>query len=802
MAGADDEIVNNPPPTTPVTQQAPHTMSIIKLPILKKDTSGQIKILPPKSTEEILARERERKARTTLLMAILEDHLARFHKMTDPKEMWEAIKSRFGGNDESKKMQKYILKQQFESFSVSNLEGLHKGYDRFQSLMSQLEIHGAGVSTKNANQKFLSTNEVSTAYGVSTSSGYNSQREGFSSYSDELMYSFFANQSSGPQLDHEDLEQIDEFDLEEMDLKWQVAMIFMRLKKSKGNQDIRREDAENTRYKARDNGRRPANQAESNALVVVNEDGEDRPVWNNVQRLNHKNKFVPTAVLTRTGRHMTRNKAYLAEYQDFNGGSIAFGVSKGVPLFFVSKSWSACYRVFMWDIYGYHVVSCASIIDIKHRHNMVRDTFVDICFWSGILVSNEVDIGIVGGRDKPLRVPDMFLYSWEGGLDVCVNLTGSSPLTQTVMTDFLAGHVVVHAAYRKRVKYEAKCADIGYGFLPFSFSFFRELDKDATINGKTHRCVLCYRLGVPVRVFTWDIYRDHAASCVGIIGIKHRHNVVRDTLVEICFRSRILAGKEVDIGIDGWRNKPLRPADMLLYSWDGGLDVCVDLTGSSPLTQTGLADFVPGRAVSDVAHHKRVKCEAKCVDIGYGFLPFSFSSFGELEKDALVLLKRIRKISMAQAIRARAAIHIFNRISFAIAKSLVNSVKLSSWMHVLTLRKEKKDVIESHKEYLAALAVLAIISLVLLILFDKDPNSDCKNLYSFEKCHYNWRYHSINSCYELKLTTKEHGIEFYVESPEKFDNACPIGSPVRARVENVIIKKYFRANNTNELPKW
>ncbi|GKA30406.1 hypothetical protein Tco_0716711 [Tanacetum coccineum] len=61
--------------------------------------------------------EKERKARTTLLMAIPEDHLAKFHKMTDAKEMWEAIKSRFGGNDESKKMQKYILKQQFESFS-------------------------------------------------------------------------------------------------------------------------------------------------------------------------------------------------------------------------------------------------------------------------------------------------------------------------------------------------------------------------------------------------------------------------------------------------------------------------------------------------------------------------------------------------------------------------------------------------------------------------------------------------------------------------------------------------------------
>ncbi|GKF09008.1 hypothetical protein Tco_0043232 [Tanacetum coccineum] len=40
-----------------------------------------------------------------------------------------------------------------------------------------------------------STNDVSTAYG---SSGYNSQNENSSSYTDELMHSFFANQSSGP----------------------------------------------------------------------------------------------------------------------------------------------------------------------------------------------------------------------------------------------------------------------------------------------------------------------------------------------------------------------------------------------------------------------------------------------------------------------------------------------------------------------------------------------------------------------------------------------------------------------------
>ncbi|GJY85790.1 hypothetical protein Tco_0499816 [Tanacetum coccineum] len=278
-------------------------------------------------------------------------------------------------------------------FSVSNSEGLHKGYDRFQSLLSQLEIHGAGVSTDEDEKSEVSLG-LYLLLRFSSYTGslfYNSQRENSSSYTNELMYSFFANQSSGPHLDHEDLEQLNEFDLEEMDLKWQVAIILMRLKKfykktwhftreciSKGNQDNRRRDAGNTRYRAKDNWRRPGKQKEPKALVTLDGEGvdwtghaedeqenfalmaysnsgsdtevksclkeceesyaklkklydkqreqlgdacteiqaysqalkeskgtgqgENRPVWNNVQRLNHQNKFVPTAVLIRTGR--------------------------------------------------------------------------------------------------------------------------------------------------------------------------------------------------------------------------------------------------------------------------------------------------------------------------------------------------------------------------------------------------------------------------------------------------------------------------------------------------------------------
>ncbi|GJS77511.1 hypothetical protein Tco_0727392 [Tanacetum coccineum] len=253
------------------------------------DTNGVIKVLPSKTAEEILAREREKKARITLLIALPEDHLAKFYKMTDANEIWEAIKSRFGGNDKSKKMQKYILKQQFKGFSVSNSEGLHKGYDR----VFEPDVKGSTASSSSMqNVAFIyentsSTNEVSTDYGASSSSGHNPQREGSSSYTNELMYSFFANQSSGPQLDHEDLEQLGrklQFDANELvgfdKTKFECYNChktghFSREYKSKGNQDSRRRDAGYTGYKAKDSGRRPRKQEEPKALVTLDGEGVD-----------------------------------------------------------------------------------------------------------------------------------------------------------------------------------------------------------------------------------------------------------------------------------------------------------------------------------------------------------------------------------------------------------------------------------------------------------------------------------------------------------------------------------------------
>ncbi|GJS25260.1 hypothetical protein Tco_0453892 [Tanacetum coccineum] len=92
---------------------------------------GVVQILSPVTAAKIQAVEKERKAKNILLMAIPKEHMRRFHGMDDAKEIWEAIRTRFGGNANSKKMQKAIFKQQFEAFTISSSEGLEKGYDKF-----------------------------------------------------------------------------------------------------------------------------------------------------------------------------------------------------------------------------------------------------------------------------------------------------------------------------------------------------------------------------------------------------------------------------------------------------------------------------------------------------------------------------------------------------------------------------------------------------------------------------------------------------------------------------------------------
>ncbi|GKC91327.1 hypothetical protein Tco_1151976 [Tanacetum coccineum] len=227
------------------------------------DENGVETKVPLKTAQALLQRQRERKDKRILLLAIPDEYQLRFHGIKDAKTLWAAIKSRFDGNVESKKMQKNVSKQQFENFSLSDTEGLDKAYDRFQKLISLLEVHGAAVSNDDANQKFLRAlpslwNNVALIMrnkaGIddldiddlynnlkvfeadikgSSGSSSNSQNVAFLSAKDNSSSNEVntANGSNDPQLDDEDLEHIDHDYLEEMDLKRQVAMLSMRVKR-------------------------------------------------------------------------------------------------------------------------------------------------------------------------------------------------------------------------------------------------------------------------------------------------------------------------------------------------------------------------------------------------------------------------------------------------------------------------------------------------------------------------------------------------------------------------------------------
>ncbi|GKD77760.1 uncharacterized mitochondrial protein-like protein [Tanacetum coccineum] len=88
------------------------------------------------------------------------------------------------------------------------------------------------VSTSN-NKTSNSNEAVNVAYGVTTDStqvniAYSTNIDNLSN---DVICSFFASQSNSPQLAHEDLQQIHPDDIEEIDLRWQMAMLTMRVRR-------------------------------------------------------------------------------------------------------------------------------------------------------------------------------------------------------------------------------------------------------------------------------------------------------------------------------------------------------------------------------------------------------------------------------------------------------------------------------------------------------------------------------------------------------------------------------------------
>ncbi|GJS82107.1 putative ribonuclease H-like domain-containing protein [Tanacetum coccineum] len=222
--------------------------------------------------------------------------LLTFNKHKDAKSLFEAIEARFGGNEATKKTQKTLLKQMYETFSASSSESLDSIFNRLQKIISQLTILGEIITPEELNLKFLrslptewgmhvvvwrnksdlgsisfddlynnfkivepevkrsvtsssnsgsqnlafvsghsSTNDGNTA-NVHVSTGSTpvstaSTKNSTACLSDATVYAYLATQPNGSQVVHEDLDQIHEDDLDEMDLKWQLALLSMKARK-------------------------------------------------------------------------------------------------------------------------------------------------------------------------------------------------------------------------------------------------------------------------------------------------------------------------------------------------------------------------------------------------------------------------------------------------------------------------------------------------------------------------------------------------------------------------------------------
>ncbi|GJY66154.1 ribonuclease H-like domain-containing protein [Tanacetum coccineum] len=248
------------------------------------------------TVEEKILKKQDLKARSILMMTLPSEHLLTFNKHKDAKSLFEAIEARFGGNEATKKTQKTLLKQMYETFSASSSESLDSIFNRLQKIVSQLTILGEIITPEELNLKFLrslptewgmhvvvwrnksdlgsisfddlynnfkivepevkrsvtsssnsgsqnlafvsghsSTNDGNTANvhvstgssPVSTASTNNST----ACLSDATVYAYLATQPNGSQVVHEDLDQIHEDDLDEMDLKWQLALLSMKARK-------------------------------------------------------------------------------------------------------------------------------------------------------------------------------------------------------------------------------------------------------------------------------------------------------------------------------------------------------------------------------------------------------------------------------------------------------------------------------------------------------------------------------------------------------------------------------------------
>ncbi|GJS23022.1 ribonuclease H-like domain-containing protein [Tanacetum coccineum] len=147
-----------------------HTNAAAKLPLLKQENGNSFKptartttnadgtstsMIPGAvTTEEKTQKKNDVKARSMLLMALPNEHLLTFNQYKDAKALFDAIQTRFGGNDATKKTQKTLLKQRYENFNAPSTESLDSIFNRIQKIISQLAILGENISQEDLNLMF------------------------------------------------------------------------------------------------------------------------------------------------------------------------------------------------------------------------------------------------------------------------------------------------------------------------------------------------------------------------------------------------------------------------------------------------------------------------------------------------------------------------------------------------------------------------------------------------------------------------------------------------------------------------
>nr|GFA60105.1 hypothetical protein [Tanacetum cinerariifolium] len=195
-------------------------------------SGGSEAAIPPKTTEQKIARRNELKAKSTLLLAIPNEHLLNQLEIHGEVISQEDVNLKLlkslppAWNTHTLIMQN---KSNLDMLSMDDLYNNLKVYEAKNKGQSSSSSNTQNVSFVSSDNTSSTNEAVNTAHNVSAA---NSRGQAFAlTYADDVMFSIFVNQSNSLQLSNEDLEQIDTDDLEEMDLKWQVAMLTIRVKR-------------------------------------------------------------------------------------------------------------------------------------------------------------------------------------------------------------------------------------------------------------------------------------------------------------------------------------------------------------------------------------------------------------------------------------------------------------------------------------------------------------------------------------------------------------------------------------------